>query len=127
MASVLGYARTSFVGGAYVAEPLRSFGAEIARLHENLELPRAHFEKDSFDRITPKQLLQGPLADAMTHVGQLAMLRRFYRSPIPPEYSVFADVGAGNLSTRQPDPVVPDAEWIVPENDRPTWGGSGIA
>lgn len=30
---------------------------------------------------------QGPLADTMTHVGQLAMLRRLARSPVPPRAS----------------------------------------
>lgn len=34
---------------------------------------------------TEEQILQGPLADTMTHVGQLAMLRRLAASPIPKE------------------------------------------
>lgn len=32
-----------------------------------------------------EKLLQGPLSDAMTHVGQLAMLRRMSGDPIPGE------------------------------------------
>jgi hypothetical protein len=32
-----------------------------------------------------ERLLQGPLSDAMTHVGQLSMLRRLAGSPIPAE------------------------------------------
>lgn len=32
-----------------------------------------------------RKLLQGPLADAMTHVGQLAMLSRLAGNPIAPE------------------------------------------
>lgn len=36
------------------------------------------------ERIAEK-LLQGPLSDAMTHVGQLAMLRRMANDPIPSE------------------------------------------
>ena len=37
--------------------------------------------------ITELQLLQGPLSDIMTHVGQLALLRRLHGSPVPPENS----------------------------------------
>src|ERR687896_1658750 len=36
MTSVLGYARTFFVGGSYRAEPLPTFDEEIARFHEML-------------------------------------------------------------------------------------------
>ena len=32
-------------------------------------------------RISDEQFLQGPLADAMTHAGQLAMLRRLAGAP----------------------------------------------
>lgn len=119
MASVLGYAGTLFRGGTYHAEALPTFAEEIARLHSNLEFLREHFESDPFAQVTPKQLLQGPLADAMTHVGQLAMLRRMFGSPVPPENFVYADVKAGNLGPHQPDPVAPDAEWNVPEHDLP--------
>ena len=34
--------------------------------------------------VTEERLFQGPVADALTHVGQLAMLRRLAGSPAPP-------------------------------------------
>ena len=34
---------------------------------------------------TPERLVQGPLSDALTHAGQLALLRRLAGAPIPPE------------------------------------------
>jgi hypothetical protein len=40
-----------------------------------------------------KKLLQGPLSDAMTHVGQLSMLRRLADDPIPPENFFDAKIG----------------------------------
>ena len=61
--------------------------------------------------IAPEQLLQGPFADAMTHAGQLAMLRRLSGFPIPPENFVFAKVSAENLGPDQPPPARPDREW----------------
>lgn len=44
--------------------------------------------------MTEEQLLQGPFSDAMTHVGQLAMLRRFAGSPIAPESFIDAEIDA---------------------------------
>jgi hypothetical protein len=55
----------------------------------------AHLEAGTELRgITPAQLLQGPFSDAMTHAGQLALLRRLAGSPVPPENFVFAGVSA---------------------------------
>jgi hypothetical protein len=47
---------------------------------------------------TVGQILQGPLADAMTHVGQLAMLRRMASSPVPKESFDEADIRLGDVS-----------------------------
>src|SRR4051812_3294055 len=44
-----------------------------------------------------ERMLQGPLADAMTHVGQLAMLRRLAGSPTPAENFAEAPVTIGDL------------------------------
>lgn len=42
-------------------------------------------------------MLQGPLADMLTHVGQLALLRRMSGSPVPGESFMRADIHAGYL------------------------------
>jgi len=117
MASVLGYARTFFVGGIYRADPLPSFADEIARFHEMLESLREHFEGGVFVCITPHQLLQGPLSDVMTHIGQLALLRRLAGSPVPPEDFIYAEVSSENLSSEQADPIAPNDVWTTPEDD----------
>ena len=46
-------------------------------------------------------LLQGPVADALTHVGQLAMLRRVAGAPIRSEPYVFADIVVGRTGPDQ--------------------------
>ncbi|QYO67537.1 hypothetical protein [Leptolyngbya sp. 7M] len=61
--------------------------------------------------MTEEKMLQGPLADAMTHAGQLAMLRRIHGAPVPPENFIYAEIDAANLTTDQPEPVRPDEEW----------------
>jgi hypothetical protein len=45
-----------------------------------------------------ERMLQGPLADSMTHVGQLAMLRRMFGSPTSSENFAEAQVAIGDVS-----------------------------
>ncbi|MFN7943773.1 MAG: hypothetical protein U0Z53_00225 [Blastocatellia bacterium] len=115
MESVLGYARTFFTGGEYQQTPLADPQAEIARFHQTLEELAQLLESDTpLSGITPEQLLQGPLADAMTHAGQLALLRRLAGSPVEPENFLYADIRPDNLSVNQPRPVRPGnrhGEW----------------
>jgi hypothetical protein len=112
MTSVLGYARTFFVGGSYRPEPLPTLDAEVGRLHGMLHDLRDLIGRGTALRgATPEQLLQGPLADAMTHVGQLAMLRRLAGSPVAPENFVVASIDPANVGPAQPAPTSPDREW----------------
>jgi hypothetical protein len=54
-----------------------------------------------------ERLIQGPIADAFSHVGQLAMLRRLSGSPMHGENYYVADVAAGQVGADQPPPVQP--------------------
>ena len=82
MDSLMGYSRTLFIGGSYRAPLLPNFGEAVAHFHETLADVARHLELGTELRdITPEQLLQGPFSDAMTHAGQLAMLRRLAGSP----------------------------------------------
>jgi hypothetical protein len=114
MTSVLGYARTFVVGGSYPIdpEPLESPDAEQQRFHEMLTDVSSLIAPDgSLGTLTAEQLLQGPFADVMTHVGQLAMLRRLAGAPVAPENFIYAEVDPANLSPQQPAPARPDKEW----------------
>jgi len=53
----------------------------------------------------PEKLLQGPLADALTHVGQLAMLRRLAGSPVRGENYFTAEIQAGRVGPVQSSPL----------------------
>ncbi len=108
MESVLGYARTFFISGEYKQLPLADFKAEIERFHQTLEDLAHHLENGTpFQSVTLEQMLQGPFADAMTHAGQLALLRRLAGSPVAPENFIYADVRPDNLGTEQPLPIRP--------------------
>ena len=48
-----------------------------------------------------EKLIQGPLADALTHVGQLAMLRGMAGTPIRPESYARADIVVGRVGMDQ--------------------------
>ncbi|HJT66807.1 MAG TPA: hypothetical protein VJ749_10145 [Pyrinomonadaceae bacterium] len=113
MASVLGYARTFFIGGRYWPEPLASFDEEIARFHEMLGLLAQHLRNGDALRagMTEERLLQGPFSDAMTHAGQLALLRRLAGAPVPPEDFIVAEIREERLGPDQPKPASPDKVW----------------
>lgn len=112
MTSVIGYARTFLHGGSFSPEPMRSFDDEIARFHETLQSLRDDFADSTLTaRITDDQFLQGPLSDAMTHAGQLAMLRRMSGSPVASENFIFARIDAGNVTAAQAEPAAPDQGW----------------
>lgn len=110
MTSVLGYAGTLFTGGRYRPDPLPTLAAEIERFHGMLETLAEQVERGAAlrDGVTLERLLQGPLADAMTHAGQLALLRRLAGAPVPPENFVFADIDPRRLGPEQATPARPD-------------------
>lgn len=114
MTSVLGYARTYFVGGSYRPETLPSFEEEIVRFHAMLDDLSTHLSAGTplLHDVTEERLLQGPFSDAMTHAGQLAMLRRLYGSPVAPENFIVADITAERLGPEQKPPRSPDEVWL---------------
>jgi hypothetical protein len=117
--SVLGYARTFFVGGTWRPPMLEDFDEEVLRFHDLLKDLSHHLAAGTpLVATTPERLLQGPFSDAMTHAGQLALLRRLFGAPIPPENFIVADIDAANLGPDQPPPVSPDEDWIDAEGER---------
>ena len=51
-----------------------------------------------------QKLFQGPVADALTHVGQIAMLRRMSGAAIKGENCYVADIAVGRVGKDQPTP-----------------------
>ena len=112
MNGVLGYGKvvleTGEVGHWHHVPDL-GWQQEVALVHRTLQAIDAFLAAEGRidpDRLT--RLLQGPLSDAMTHVGQLAMLRRIAGSPIHGENFYRADIRAGQVGEAQPGPVSPD-------------------
>lgn len=51
-----------------------------------------------------RSLFQGPIADALTHVGQIALLRRMAGAPVRAENYFKADVVVGRVGPEQATP-----------------------
>jgi hypothetical protein len=116
MTGLMGYARTMFHGGEFEPPRLASLAEEVSRFHATLEALHRDFADGALTaRISDEQFLQGPLADAMTHAGQLAFLRRLHGSPVPSENFIFATIESGNVGPRQAQPNAPDSDWRADE------------
>jgi hypothetical protein len=112
MTGVIGYARTFLRGSEFAPPRLATWKKELERFHATLAALRDDLADAALTAtISDEQFLQGPLADAMTHAGQLAMLRRLAGSPVPSENFIFAGVDARNVSAQQAEPRAPDAWW----------------
>jgi hypothetical protein len=121
MSSLMGYARTMLHGGTYEPPWLPSFADEVARFHSLLQQLLHDFADERLNaQISDEQFLQGPLADAMTHVGQLAMLRRLAGKPVPPENFIYARIDSENVTAEQAAPAAPDLWWRPDLSPAPT-------
>lgn len=82
---------------------------EISRFHDTLHHIDEELTGDkTVDEELLKPVLQGPLADAMTHVGQLGLLRRMSGSPVQAEHFLKANIETGRVGMEQSEPISPD-------------------
>ena len=51
-----------------------------------------------------EKLFQAPIADALTHIGQIAMLRRLAGAPVRGENYLKAEIKVGRVGANQPAP-----------------------
>jgi hypothetical protein len=79
-----------------------------------LEAERFFKTLEAFDRCLaseaplatpPEKLFQGPVADALTHTGQIAILRRLAGCPIRAENYYRAEISAGRVGHDQAAPL----------------------
>jgi hypothetical protein len=85
------------------AEGGGDWSAEVARFFDNLAMLDRTLASDETD-FSVEKLIQGPLADALTHVGQLAMLRGMAGAPVRPESYARAEIVAGRVGLAQAAP-----------------------
>jgi hypothetical protein len=77
---------------------------EVVRFFAALGRFDAYLEGHEPLRASPEKLFQGPVADALNHVGQLAMMRRLAGVPMKGENYFKADIAAGRVGPEQAPP-----------------------
>ena len=77
---------------------------EVARFFAQLAEVERFLASDAVMQISAEKLFQGPVADALTHVGQLTMLRRAHGVPIRAENYLKADIVSGRVGEEQAKP-----------------------
>ncbi len=75
------------------------------RFHRALADLDAYIAGDRPLAAAPERLFQGPVADSLAHIGQIAMLRRMAGSPVKGEDYSLAKIAAGNVGEEQPPAV----------------------
>jgi hypothetical protein len=86
---------------AWTRSPPQEWDADVRRFFDAL----ARFDTSLTDThpsdALAAQLFQGPVADALQHVGQLAMMRRLAGSPVRAENFFVAEIAAGRIGIDQ--------------------------
>jgi len=85
------------------SEPL-PWPEEIVRFHAALADYDEYLASGGELSATCERMFQGPIADALTHVGQLTMLRRIAGEPIKGENYSRAKIEAGRVGSDQEKP-----------------------
>ena len=83
-----------------------AWDGEIARFFAALAAFDACLAGDQPLGVSVDRLFQGPVADSLTHIGQLAMLRRLAGAPVRGENYARARIAAGNVGPEHPGPRV---------------------
>jgi hypothetical protein len=86
----------------------QSWSADVERFHAALKAFDGYLASDKPLQSPTEKLFQGPVADALTHVGQIAVMRRMAGSPVKGENYFVADVTAGRVG---PEQIAPKQEF----------------
>ncbi|MGH7724276.1 MAG: hypothetical protein ACREOU_02485 [Candidatus Eiseniibacteriota bacterium] len=78
-----------------------SWEGEVQRFHRCLQAFDAYLESGEPLNVSVERLFQGPIADALTHVGQVAMLRRLAEEPMKGENYARAQIESGRVGPDQ--------------------------
>jgi hypothetical protein len=107
----------SIANGGYEWKPagVDDWQSAVDRFFNGLAALDAALAADGEFKGDINKLIQGPLADALTHVGQLAMLRGMMHAPVRPESYARAVIATGRVG---PDQAPPKAEFDGDASDR---------
>ena len=123
------------------ARPSGEWSVACDRFFESVKALDAAIGKASFDKYPVEMIFQGPVADALTHVGQLSIMRGVAGGSVRPESYARAEIQTGRVGRDQssvrkefdgdasrakprqpappPDPVTEASEESFPASDPP--------
>ena len=81
-----------------------AWDAEVARFFATLKQFDDYLASEAQLANPAEQLFQGPVADSLAHVGQIALLRRLSGSPVRGENYFVADIAIGRVGSEQRAP-----------------------
>lgn len=81
--------------------PRQSWDREVERFFEGLHRLDEYLAADTPLGSPPEKLFQGPIADAINHVGQIATLRRLAGAPVRGENYFRAEIVTGRVGPDQ--------------------------
>jgi hypothetical protein len=81
--------------------PCESWDEALARFFAGLEALDRALSEGQADADAEEAIFQGPIADALTHVGQLAMIRGMAGVPVRPESYARATIRVGVVGLSQ--------------------------
>jgi len=89
--------------GEYVYEELapRSWEQDVARFFAALQELDSYLASEKALECPAEKIFQGPIADALTHVGQIAFLRRMAGAPVRGENYFKAEIVMGRVGEEQ--------------------------
>lgn len=82
----------------YLASLPLPWGEEVSRFFSAAKRLDSYLASDEPLACAVEKLIQGPVGDALTHVGQLVMLRRMAGSPVRAESYFTAEIAPGTFS-----------------------------
>ena len=85
--------------------PPQDWAADATRFHEGLAALDAYLASGAPLGSPAEKIFQGPIADALTHVGQIAYLRRLAGAPVKGENYFRAEISIGRVGADQAKPV----------------------
>jgi hypothetical protein len=74
---------------------------QVKRFHASVEAFDAFLATDAPLAMSAERLFQGPIADAISHVGQINTLRRIFGAPVKGENYTRAGIEAGRVGAEQ--------------------------
>jgi len=122
------------------AHPAGEWGAACDRFFHSVNALDRAIGQGSLDKYPVEMIFQGPVADALTHVGQLSIMRGVAGAAVRPESYAKAEIQAGRVGREQssvrkefdgdasrakprpappPDPVTEASEESFPASDPP--------